>query len=83
MKNLKIDEKDFERKKKTLISSLIYISDNIFSLNHNVMNDLIRYGKFNENKYEQIKDLNFKEFNNLINNLDLRNYSTFIVNPKK
>ena len=83
MKNLKIDEKDFERKKKTLISSLIYISDNIFSLNHNVMNDLIRYGKFNENKYEQIKDLNFKEFNNLINNLDLSNYSTFIVNPKK
>lgn len=82
MKSLKINEKEFERKKKTLISSLIYISDNIFSLNHNVINDLIKYGKFNENKYEQIKNLNFKDFNNLINNLDLSNYSTFIVNPK-
>jgi len=82
VKNLKITEQEFERKKKTLISSLVYISDNIFSLNHNVMNDIIRYGKFNENKYEQIKKLSFKEFKNLISNLDLTNYSTFIVNPK-
>ena len=82
MKDLKISEKDFERKKKTLISSLIYISDNIFSLNHSVMNDIIKYNKFNANKYEKIKNLNFKEFKNLISNLDLTNYSTFIVNPK-
>lgn len=82
IKNLTITEKEFERKKKTLISSLIYISDNIFSLNHNVMNDIIRYGKFNENKYEQIKKLNYKEFKNLISNSDITNYSTFIINSK-
>jgi len=80
--NLVISEKDFERKKKTLISSLIYISDNIFSLNHSVMNDIIKYGKFNNNKYDDIKKLNFNDFNKLISNLDLSNYSTFIVNTK-
>lgn len=80
--NLTVSEKDFERKKKTLISSLIYISDNIFSLNHSVMNDIIKYGKFNNNKYDDIKKLNFNDFNKLISNLDLSNYSTFIVNTK-
>lgn len=82
MTNLKINEEEFDRKKKTLISSLIYISDNIFSLNHNVMNDVIKYGKFNEEKYNQIKNLNFKDFNNLISDLDFNNFSTFVVNPK-
>ena len=82
MKDLNISEKDFERKKKTLISSLIYISDNIFSLNHSVMNDIIKYGEFNPNKYDKIRKLNYSEFKKLVNNLDLTNYSTFIVNPK-
>lgn len=82
MKNLKISEKDFERKKKTLISSLIYVSDNIFSLNHSVMGDVIKYNEFNPNKYTEIKKLNFNEFNELTQDLDLSNYSTYIVNPK-
>jgi len=82
MKKLNVTEKEFERKKKTLISSLIYISDNIFSLNHSVMNDIIKYNKFNPNKYSDIKNLNYKDFKNLINNLNLDNYSTFVVNPK-
>lgn len=80
---LSVSEKDFERKKKTLISSLIYISDNIFSLNHSVMNDIIKYNKFNPNKYSDIKNLNYKDFKNLVSNINLDNYSIFIVNKKK
>ncbi|MEG2322655.1 MAG: pitrilysin family protein [Bacilli bacterium] len=79
---LKITKEDFERKKKTLISSLIYMSDNIFSLNHSVMNDIIKYKKFNVNRYEDIKSLNYDDFIKLIKKLDLSNYSTFTVNPK-
>lgn len=82
MKNTNITEEEFERKKKTLISSLIYLSDNIFSLNNNVINDITRYNKYNPNKYNDIKNLNFNEFNNYIKNLNFNNYTTYIVNPK-
>ena len=83
MTNLEIDEKDFLRKKKTLLSSIIYMTENIFSLNHNIINDIIRYGKFNDNKYNDIKDLNYKDFCKLIKNIDFDNYTTLIIEPKK
>ena len=79
MKDLNIKEKDFARKKKTLISSLIYISDNIFSLNHNVMNDIIRYGDVNINKYDIIKNLSI---DNMIKP-DLSNHCDITIIPKK
>lgn len=82
IKNLKITEQEFSRKKKTVLSSLIYMSENIFSLNSNIMSDIIRYGKFNDNKYNDIKNLNYKDFNNLIKKVNFDNYTTIIINPK-
>lgn len=82
MKDLNITKEEFERKKKTLISSLIYLSDNIFSLNHSVMNDIIKYNKFNFDKYEQIKKFNYEDFNKYIKNIDLNNTTTFIIKTK-
>ncbi|MBE6149165.1 MAG: insulinase family protein [Firmicutes bacterium] len=82
MNTIKIDENEFNRKKKTLISSLLYLSDNIFRLNHNVINDIIYYGKYNPNIYDDIKKLNFDDYKNLINNLNLNNTSTFIAEKK-
>ncbi len=81
MKNLNITKEEFERKKKTLISSLIYISDNIFSLNHNAMNDIIRYGEVNTNKYDIIRKLDIDDLNKM--KIDLSNTSYIIVKPKK
>lgn len=77
--DLHISLEEFNRKKKTLLSSLIYVSDNIFSLNHSVMNDIIRYRKFNDNRYDDIMNLNYDEFNKLISSLDLSNYSSIII----
>jgi predicted Zn-dependent peptidase len=82
MSSIKLNEDEFKRKKKTLISSLLYLSDNIFRLNHSIINDIIFYGKFNTNIYEDIQNLNFEDFKKLIQNLDLNNYSTFIVEKK-
>lgn len=82
MKNTKVNVNEFERKKKTLISSLLYLSDNIFRLNHNVINDIIFYGKFNTDIYDDIKKLNFDDYKKLVENLNLDNYTTFIVEKK-
>jgi len=77
-----ISKEEFDRKKKSLISSLIYVSDNIFSLNNSIMNDIIRYGNVNCNRYDLIKDLNYKDFSNLIKKTNFKNITTFTVNPK-
>lgn len=82
MNKLKLEEREFNRKRKTLISSLIYMSDNIFQLNESIMSDMIRYGKYNTNKYEDIKNLNFNDFEKFVKSLNLKNITTFIVNPK-
>ena len=82
MKNIKLDENEFNRKKKTLISSLLYLSDNIFRLNHNIINDIIFYGKYNPNIYDDIKKLNFDDYKSLINSLNFNNTSTFIAEKK-
>lgn len=82
MKDLNISETDFERKKKVLLSSIIYMTENIFSLNSNITSDIIRYGKFNDNKYNDIKNLNYKDFMNFIKKIDFKNNTTLIINPK-
>ena len=82
MQDLKISETDFERKKKVLLSSIIYMTENIFSLNSNITSDIIRYGKFNDNKYNDIKNLNYKDFMNFIKKIDFKNNTTLIINPK-
>ena len=83
LSNLEISKEDFERKKKTLISSLIYVSDNIFSINRTLMNDIIKYNFIRTNRYKEIKKLNFKDFNNLISNTDYSNISELIIEPKE
>lgn len=83
LSNLEISKEDFERKKKTLISSLIYVSDNIFSINRTLMNDIIKYNFVRTNRYNEIKKLNFKDFNNLISKTDYSNISELIIEPKE
>ena len=77
----KVTEKEFNRKKKTLLSSLIFMSDNIYSLNNSIMNDIVKYGKVNYNRYNIIKSLNYEEFNTYID-LDFTNYSKIIIADK-
>ena len=78
MKDLTITESELERKKKTFISSLIYKSDSIMSINHKITNDFLRYGKVIDNNYEEIKSLNYEEFKNFVKELDVANYSIVV-----
>lgn len=82
LKDLNISEEELERKKKVDISSLIYMSDNVYRINHKIMNDINRYGNIIENNFEIIKELNIKEFNKVIKELDLSNNNIVIVDTK-
>ena len=80
--NIKISKEEFERKKKVLLSYLIFISEKVFALNHIIMNDIIKYDDIKYEKYDDIKKLNYEDFSNLIKKTDFKNFTTFIINPK-
>ena len=77
-----ITEDDFNRKKKICLSSLIHMSDDIFSINSKVINDVIINGEVNTNIYNDINNMNFEELKNILSNLSFDNHSTLIINPK-
>lgn len=81
IKNIDVKEEEFNRKKKTLLSSLLYISDNIFSLNSIIVNNIVRYHKV-EDFYDKTQKLNYNDFMDFIQTIDISNYTTFIINPK-
>ncbi len=76
---IKIEKADFERKKKVIISSKIYLFENIKSLNHFLLGDIIKYGSFDNNMLKLLKDLSYSEFQSLIKKIDFRNTATYIV----
>lgn len=82
MKSLEISEEELERKKKSSISSLIFMSDNIFGLNDKITNDLNRYQEIINNNYDEIKSLNIKEFNKVIGEIDFSNNNIVIIKSK-
>lgn len=79
MEDLSINEDELERKKKVYLSSLIYMTDNIFRLNHKVMNDINKYGEIIDNNYDEIKSLNIIEMHKVLNSVDFSNYNVIVV----
>ena len=82
IKKLEITEDEFERKKKNMISSFIFMSDNIFSMNEKTMNNIIKYNRINTDDIEYTKELNFDKAKTIIKNLDLSNKNIVIIEPK-
>lgn len=79
MEDLSVNEDELERKKKVYLSSLIYMTDNIFRLNHKVMNDINKYGEIIDNNYDEIKSLNIIELRKVLNYVDFSNYNVIVV----
>ncbi len=78
MLDLTISEQELERKKKTIISSMIYASDSIMRINHKIMNDYLKYGEIIDNNYDEVKSLNYEEFSKFIKELDVSNYNIVV-----
>lgn len=82
LKNTNIEEKDFARKNKVTLSSLVMRSDNVYDLNRSIMNDIIDLGEVRNDRYNQIKDYNYKNFKTVIDKLVLDKDNYIIIDPK-
>lgn len=79
LKNICIDEKDFERKKKVLISNEIFIYDNIEIVNEMIIDNILFENKLKDNIIPLIKELDYDELNDVIKSLNLSNNTTVIL----
>ena len=82
IKNLNIKQQEFNRKKKTTISSCIYMTDSIYNLNSFVMNSLIIEKDINYNIYNHYKELDYNKYVEFANGLNFKNKSILYVNKK-
>ena len=82
LKDIKIDENDFNRKKKVKKSSVIYKSDSIYAINNKIMANIIKYGKVITDEHKFIDELNYQELNEIISNIDLSNKTIYTINKK-
>ena len=81
--NIKISKEELERIKKVWIASEIRMIDNVEITVDNICSDLIWYNDVYENRIELIRELNTKELNNLIKELDFSNQSLVMILPKE
>ena len=79
LKDIKIGECDLKRKKKSYISNLIYMFDDISETNRMIVNNNVLYNDNYTNIYDLIEDMNIDELNEIIKNLDLTNKSICII----
>ena len=82
IKNIKIKEEDFIRMKRVWIASEIRMSDSPDMQAENLLDDLINYNKIFPNRIEMINEMNMKELNKLIKELDFSNSCFVLMNPK-
>lgn len=85
LENINIEEKDFERKKKVLISNEVSLYDNIEVVNEMIIDNILFDGELKTNIIPLMKELNYKELNEVIDNLNLENTTKVIIekNNKK
>lgn len=79
LKNIKIDEKDFNRKKKVLISNELFAYDSVENINDIIIDNIIYDNKIEENPIDVIKSLTVKELLNLVKLIDFNNASVVIL----
>lgn len=79
MENIIISEEEFERKRKVLISSYIYISDHVDSIANLLDNDIYEYNQVHGDWYQFMKDLSYEEMKKMLKVIDFTNYNTVVI----
>ncbi len=83
LKNIKISEEDMERIKKVWIAGEVRTMDNIDSIVNNIIDDILDYKHYINNKIDIIKKLKYQVLNKIVHNLDFSNKSWLIIMPNQ
>ena len=75
IKHLKLDKKDFERKKKLFLKSYILDFDNIEDVEYNICDSVLMDDKINYNEYSDIINMNYNEAVRLMKQIKSDNIS--------
>ena len=77
--NIEINEKDFNRKKKVLISNEIFAYENVENINDIIKDSIIYNNELEEDPIGLISNLSIKELLDLIKKIDMSNCTTVVV----
>ena len=80
--NISIDEKTFNRKKKSNIACLVLDYENVEYVNDVLQYQLLNYNKVVDNYKEIYENLEYKDILNFINKLNLKERSILVYSPK-
>lgn len=79
LENLEVQESDFNRKKKVLVSNEIFAFESVEMVNDIIIDNIIYDNKLEDNPIEVIENLNIEELRELIKKINIKNTSTVIV----
>lgn len=74
-----ITETELNRKKKSIKSSFIYTSDNIYAINSKINGDIITYGDVILNDFDIVDSLNIDEMNRILDSICFENTSIIVL----
>ena len=77
--NMEINENDFKRKNKLLISNEIFAYENVENINDIIMDNIIYNNELEDDPIGIIKELNMETLLKLIKKIDISNASEVIV----
>ena len=82
LKDLMINEDDFNRKKKIRKSASIFKSDSIYAINNKIMSNIINYNEIIYDEYKKIDELKFDVMKKVTKNIDLSNKTVYVIDKK-
>ena len=78
-----ITQDEFNRKKKVILSSNIFMSDNIYHINNKITNDILDNGEVITDLYEETKSLKYETMVDIISQLNFKNTCEVIIKSNK
>lgn len=79
LKSLEVNEKEFNRKKKVLVSNELFAFENVETVNSIIVDNIIYDNKLEDNPIEVIESLSLEELKKLTKKINIENNSTVIV----
>ena len=81
IKKIEFNINDFNRKKKTILASLVRANDSIFSSNYRILENIVTYGDVFLNAKDIVTKMNTDELMAILKNINFDNRNIVIINP--